>query len=589
MAALQKRLSEILTRLRDVNTSQKVALFLGGLLVAVALIWMVQWAAAPEMVPLIDQGLAAEDLALVRSGLDALGEHYEIRGDRILVRAARNRAALYAQLQQQEKLPSDTSVGFAALIKESDPWISSEESRRRWTFALQGELERVLRELNGVRNARVLLNYGTQKRVFARTAPPSSASVALTMRGGDQVPRSLAIAAARLVAGAVDGLSVRNVEVVDANGRRALDWDAEGDLSTQLDRKVLAEEQRFLANLQQIILPFDPRAIVGVQVELNSTADHIETDTPTKAVPATERTMVQETVRDRSAGDPGVRPNTAMTRGGSGISESQRQETSETESRVGYAKQTRSTPPGDVVKVTAAISLSHSYLENVYRRRHPEAEGAPTDEQIEEIFREERTRLLPQVAQLLRPQSEENVAVSRYYDEPLDAPVTAAAAPLELGVDLVQRYGPQSGLALLALMALGLMLRMARRADGGEAFGLELGLPREAIEAAKAAAADVSLASAAMQRAGNRPAVRRVGPRAPGATEDTYLDAEPANFIEQAALSEGVLVAQEVDAGTVQTRKMLEQVATMVDEDAETVAALIEQWIQRNEQYREEN
>ncbi|MBK9120306.1 MAG: hypothetical protein IPM18_11995 [Phycisphaerales bacterium] len=184
MAALQKRLSEILTRLRDVNTSQKVALFLGGLLVAVALIWMVQWAAAPEMVPLIDQGLAAEDLALVRSGLDALGEHYEIRGDRILVRAARNRAALYAQLQQQEKLPSDTSVGFAALIKESDPWISSEESRRRWTFALQGELERVLRELNGVRNARVLLNYGTQKRVFARTAPPSSASVAADHAGG---------------------------------------------------------------------------------------------------------------------------------------------------------------------------------------------------------------------------------------------------------------------------------------------------------------------------------------------------------------------------------------------------------------------
>jgi flagellar biosynthesis/type III secretory pathway M-ring protein FliF/YscJ len=55
MGALQKLISQIMERLRDMTLSQRVALFLGGALVAVSLIWLVQWAARPEMVPLLDQ------------------------------------------------------------------------------------------------------------------------------------------------------------------------------------------------------------------------------------------------------------------------------------------------------------------------------------------------------------------------------------------------------------------------------------------------------------------------------------------------------------------------------------------------------
>jgi flagellar biosynthesis/type III secretory pathway M-ring protein FliF/YscJ len=80
MGALQKLISQIMERLRDTTLSQRVALFLGGALVAISLIWLVQWAATPEMVPLLDQDLSAEDLVLVQSGLDALGRDYDDRG-----------------------------------------------------------------------------------------------------------------------------------------------------------------------------------------------------------------------------------------------------------------------------------------------------------------------------------------------------------------------------------------------------------------------------------------------------------------------------------------------------------------------------
>ena len=50
-----------------------------------------------------------------------------------------------------------------------------------------------------------------------------------------------------------------------------------------------------------------------------------------------------------------------------------------------------------------------------------------------------------------------------------------------------------------------------------------------------------------------------------------------------------MLVAQEVDAGTVQTRKMLEQIGQMVDSDSEVVSSLIDQWLQRQDHYRDES
>lgn len=585
MGALQKAMAQVVARLRDINTSQRIALLLGGALVAISLLWLVQWAARPEMVPLLDQDLQADEITQLRGGLEALGERNEVRGSRVYVRAAANRQALIAQLQQQEKLPTNTSTAFANLVKQSDPWISMEESNRRWTFALQQALEQVLRQFNGVKSASVFLNLGTHAKAFTRTPPPSSASVTLTMKQDAEVPRALALAAARLVSGAVSGLPVHNVEVVDAaTGRVALDWDGEQDVGTQLERRLAKEELRYAEKIRQQVP--DAKALVSVQVELNSTATNTQTEQPLKGVPKTERTTRQETTRGRQADVPGVQANVGLTAGGGGSLETQSEETSETETEVGLARKVEATPAGEVQKVTAAISLSHTYLEGVLRRTGVAADP-PTDAQIEEVFQRERTRLLAQVIQLVKPQVEDNVAISRYYDTAGEAAGASKAGTLNETLDLVRSYGPQSGLGLLALVALGLMLRMAKRSDTAESFGLELGLPREAIEAARAAAQDVSRVAGRQGAAGGR----RGGGGGGAHTVDSGLptvEATLAPSIESAAITEGMLVAQEVDAATVQTRKMLEQVAQMVESDSESVASLVEQWVQRNEQYHDE-
>ena len=373
----------IFARLRNVSLSQRIALLSGGALVALSLVWLAQWAATPEMVPLLAQDLAPDDLARLRGGLEALGEPLEVRGNRVFVRAGANRAALLAQLQQQESLPANTSTGFAALVRESDPWLPAEERDRRWTYALQKELEQVLRQLGGVQSASVFLNLGPGKRAFTRTPPPSSASVTLVMRAGEEVPRTLALAAARLVSGAVAGLPAHNVQVVDGRGRTALEWDQEQQAGTLLERRIATEELRYAEKIR-LQVP-DPKALVSVQVELNSTASNVETEQPLKGITETERTTRSETTRGRAGEEPGVTPNTAVRAGGGGVAESQNEETNETQNRVGLARKSESTPAGDVQKVTAAISLSHSYLAGVHRRANA-GTTEPTDAQVEEVF-----------------------------------------------------------------------------------------------------------------------------------------------------------------------------------------------------------
>ncbi len=591
MGVLQRLLAQTASRLKDTNASQRVALVLGGALVGLSLLWLTQWAATPERVPLLDQDFTAEELVRVQSALESLGLDYATKGNKVYVPAATNRQVILARLQQDGGLPNDTSVGFSALVKESDPWISQEENARRWTWALQNELQRILTQFQGVKEAFVVLNFNTQQRSFTRQAPPSSASVTLVTSSGEPVARPLAMAAAKLVAGAVAGLPMRNVQVLDAGGRTALDWDAEQDPANALKSFRAGEEQRFTELIRRQVP--DPRALVSVRVELNSTATQTQTTTPSKGVELSSETTSEQRTAAPRAEAPGVQPNVGVSVAGGGRDENETRETQKTEYATGTATRTESRPAGDVESVTAAIALSSTYLEGVYRSQNA-GNAPPDDAALETVFQGERSRLTAQIAKLVKPPMPENVAVSRYYDTlPLAGPATSASA-VDHSLELVTRYGPQSGLALLALLGLGMMLRLARKADTGESFGLELGLPKEAIEAAKVAAADVAKirvkphapSQAVMMATGRGGAAG--GPEVVGAASAQPMVADVVTSpVGHATATEGVLVAQEVDPMAVQSRKMLEQIGAMVDSDPETVATLLEQWIIKNEQYHD--
>ncbi len=561
MEALQKLISRISKQLSELSVSQRLALGMGTLLVAISLAWMGQWAASPEMVPLWDQQLSADDLATIRTGLDRMNEPYEIRGDQILVRGAANRSAIVAQLQQMNQMPSDLSMGFEALIKEANPFTSESEKDRHWTVALQRELERILVNFQGVKQAHVVLNLSASRK-YTRVQPPKSASVQLIMQGNEPAPESLGKAAARLVAGAVRGLRPDQVNVVDGNGNNVIDWESNLNGGTQMTRLRTEHEQTIQSKIRTQ-LAFDPKALVSVRVEMDFATRSTHQHTLDDPVEVTEERTAEERTRLRSGGQPGVQPNVGTEIGRSGADEQYTKETNRIEKETGYTKTEAHNPGGEIREIFAAINISHSYLESIFQRGNPDAEP-PTFEQIQTIFDEQKAGIVDQVAKLVKASADEDVndhvAVNWYYDSNAVA-TTVVLSTQEQAFELAQRFGPQAGLGLLALIALLMMVRMAKKKDDGEAFGLELGLPKEAIEAARAAAAGVSGVVQESQQA-------------------AAADGETAEATRTSA-AEGVLMAQEVDESTVQMQKMLEEVAEIVSSDPEAVSTLIERWIEK--------
>jgi flagellar biosynthesis/type III secretory pathway M-ring protein FliF/YscJ len=554
MAGFQETISNAASHLRQMTLSQRVAIMMGVVLVAGSLAWMIQWAASPEMVPLLHQQLSAEDVAQVTAGLDMINEPYESDGSQVYVRASANRPNLLARLQIADKMPSDTSVGFAELVREANPWISQAENNRRWSLALQNELERVLTSFAGVKRANVFLNLGAPRAAFSRNQPESSASATITMRDGTSVPRNLAISAARLISGAVQALPLHNVEVLDSNGRAAIEWDAEEDGGvSDLARRQRQQESEIAKKILSQI-DFIPDVKVNVQVVLNRTASTTNASDVKEGAKIEQTSFEEQSARQQRSGQPGVQPNVGVATGAGSGGDTMRREETSTSIQPSVQKTLQTTPAGGVEQSFAAISVSDQFLVSVFKRGNPDVE--PTEQQIEQVFERQKDRIAAQVAKLVFPPDVEQISMSWHYSAARD-PVEPAAAVDVAG--MAGTYGPAAGLGALALVSLFLMMRMAKQNTDGQAFGMEIGLPKEAIDAARRAAGDVAAAEAAAERS--------------GATAKSAAASIPFG-----TASEGLIEAPEVDAQVVEIGKMLEQVAAHANEDEDGVAVLIERW-----------
>jgi len=556
MADWRQTVRQASAHLRDMTLSQRLAVLLGVLLVAGSLAWMIQWAASPEYVPLLNQVLTPEELARLSEGLDLIDQRYRIAGAQILVPASANRPSILARLQQADKLPSDTSIGFEELVKQSNPWISQAENNRRWTLAMQRELERVLRRFNGVQDASVFLNLNAQRVSFGRQ-PEHSASVTLTMTGGAPVPRELAISAARLVAGAVRGLTIKNVEVVDSNGRPAIDWESEqsGTLAS-IERRRRQQEQDTAAKIRSQ-LAYIPGVRVSVQVVLDPTTRHVEASTVSEGAALERRGYEEENSNTARSGQAGVQPNTGTAVAGGTRGQNERREEREERFQPSVTQSSESTPAGRVQSIYAAISIPYSYLAGIYRRNNPDGEE-PNEQQIERIFEGQAERIVRQVTKLVYPTDPEQVAVDWHYDV-VQEEQTAEAGSAGSSLRVVRTYGPVGALAALAVLALFLTLRMARQGSETPSLNIETGLPEDVVEAARRAAQD-------LKRAAQAPAA--------GVATSSETEAVPLS-----ATAEGMLEAPELDEQAVQMHKMLEQVGRAIQADPKAVAGLIERWL----------
>lgn len=272
-------IERITTVFRNLSITQKITV-VGSMVVTVAALWMlVQWAGAPDMVPLFSN-LPAEDAGKITQWLDENQVPFELEqgGSRILV-PRKHQYQSRIQLAQ-EGLPTVRGTGYE-IFDETNLGMSEFVQKLNFRRALEGELSRTVTSLDEVDDARVHIVL-PEEALFREQQEDPSASVTLKLRGGLKEGQIAGIT--HLIASSVEGLSSDQVTVIDSQGNILSDMRASDPLmamtSTQLQLKNDVERNltsKVETMLTQLLGP--DKSIVRVSVELDFTHSQTTSET----------------------------------------------------------------------------------------------------------------------------------------------------------------------------------------------------------------------------------------------------------------------------------------------------------------------
>jgi flagellar M-ring protein FliF len=166
---------------------------------------------------LLYANLDLKEAGQITQTLDQSGIKYEVKGDGSTIMVPRDKVASTRIMLSSKGMPTSGSVGYeifdsASPLGQTD-FIQNLNRQR----ALEGELARTIRSLQGVSSARVHLVL-PRRQLFENDGEAPSASVVIGIAG--RAPTSDQVAAVRnLIAGAVPNLKPDRVTVVDERGK----------------------------------------------------------------------------------------------------------------------------------------------------------------------------------------------------------------------------------------------------------------------------------------------------------------------------------------------------------------------------------
>jgi flagellar M-ring protein FliF len=545
----QKVAGSIASHVGGLPTTAK--LLIGALMVILVLSLLVvaQFAGRPSMVALpIDMGPEARAAAL--SSLERAGIPHEESGGKLLVPADQKFTAL-AQLNEQSVI-SGPEIDFDALVRQESPFITREQSRRRWQIAKMNVLSALISRFEGIEKATVMADQ-PERQGFGEAHVAPTASVNVVPRG-EGLTQSQVEAIANLVAGAQPGLKAADVKVIDSKRGRSYQARRAEDLAAgnYLELKQAAEKD-VLEKIEHLL-----RYIPGILISVNALVDarQVERRTDSYEDPklATIRSQTRS-IESRSASqpqEPGIRPNTGVAISGATSGSQLTDERSDEVNQPAFPVAATHTTDrkGYALEVHASIGVPRSYFVGLYRVEKNDPQAAPDDSALEAVAAPHRARIKAAVEPLVATGPFENarqgtVVVSIIPDllgmtpalpGPPAATESRAAALAWAPPPGLLKY---LGLLGLVLLSLAMMFMMVRKAGG----------PGELPSAQEVAG---------------------VPPPLPTDLSEVVGEAD-----ESAPAMEGV----ELDDTALRHQQMLGQISDMVKHSPDDVANLLRRWI----------
>ncbi len=195
--------------------TQRIALIALVVAATAAIVVFVVWASTPQYATAFS-GLSEADAGAIVEQLQSDGTTYQLAKDgQILVPAAdvyevRLRMATLG-------LPQDGAPGYE-LFSSNTLGMTDFLQRVNYQRAIEGELERTIKTLDPIQSVRVHL-VQPERTLLTGDQQPTTASITVDLRPGQNLASGQVRAITHLVASAVEGLQPEHVVVVDATGK----------------------------------------------------------------------------------------------------------------------------------------------------------------------------------------------------------------------------------------------------------------------------------------------------------------------------------------------------------------------------------
>jgi len=207
----------LLEGLRALGPSRLAALAVVTIVMLALLGVLVFRGGSTERMALLYADLDLREAAQISERLDAQHIPHQSGGGGAQIMVPSDQVTRARLLLARESLPSGGSIGYE-IFDRGDSFTTNEfQQNINQLRALEGELARTIRTINGVRAARVHLVL-PRREPFSRDHQEAQASVLLTTLGAGRLDHQSVQAILTLVAAAVPGLRPQNVAIVDSNG-----------------------------------------------------------------------------------------------------------------------------------------------------------------------------------------------------------------------------------------------------------------------------------------------------------------------------------------------------------------------------------
>lgn len=325
---------------------------------------------------LLFSDVGVEDAAKMIAELDTAKVPYELRGNGSMIYVPQSQVLRLRMTLAGKGLPAGGTVGYEIFDNADSLGTTSFVQNINHLRALEGELARTIRAIEGIEGARVHLVL-PERELFSRDRREPTASIVLKVSRNSLATQQVK-AIQYLVSSAVDGLAPGRVSIVDERGTLLASGagdDTQSMLTSSVDERRTSYETRLRTHLENIL-----QRVVGAEkarVEVAAQMDYNRvTQTSDTFDPASQVVRSTQMVEDSSTSSDGVR-NEGVTVGNNlpnanlGTVEGDagsRQAANRTEETVNYeisrTTKTEVMEPGRVKRLSVAVLVDGAYAPN---------------------------------------------------------------------------------------------------------------------------------------------------------------------------------------------------------------------------------